>query len=871
MIAMKKMMRRVTFILPYTTRWGEELSLRYATSTGIAGALALHSSDGRVWQGRLGVEENTVWLTYEYAVEENGTVVRREQHAFRRMQFPQGMQSLYVLDSWTEGGIALVFRHSAFTECIFGSKRGVLSQDVPWRSKCRLSLTALPAPAGWRWGVVGSCASLGHWQTEQAAWLQRVDTYEWSGEVDWADAVAGFEYKFVLMDEHDPRHAVWEEGDNRRVEPACISHAMSADGLLIQASSPRIRQTPWRGAGVVIPVFSLRSHGSWGVGDFGDLRMLLDWAASVGMTAVQVLPVHDTTRTGAWCDSYPYSSTSVFALHPIYLDARTWEHTPAFQKYATRAAALNALPELDYEAVFHLKMAFLDDLYKQEGRRVRATATFRQFVEEHLHWLRPYAAFCRRHQGSRSEAFHFFVQYLLHGQLSAAHDHARSKGIILKGDIPIGVSRDSVPVEQHPHLFHLDGQAGAPPDDFAREGQNWGFPTYNWEAMRIDGFQWWRQRLAHMSRYFDAYRIDHVLGFFRIWEIPEGQYWGTLGRFRPALPFSEEELRACGFTLPASFYARPRLSETRFAALQNKAGGHDLHAYFQREGGYYTLRPEASTQRDVWERTTDEALRRLLSEVIADVLFIPDAEKPGRYHPRVAAWQTQAYASLSSDQRSAFDSLYEDFFYHRHEAFWERGAREKLRAVVEGYAATNAGGTMLPCAEDLGMVPACVRGVLEELGLLSLEVQTMPKEYGASFADTAHYPYLSVATPSTHDMPPMRLWWLQNPERRRALWKQVTGREDAVPEGDLAAGDCRLLVSQQLSSPSMLCLLSLQDWLATDDTLRHPEPRQEQINVPADPHHYWRYRMHRNIEDLFSAANFNESLRTMIRQSGRTS
>ena len=276
------------------------------------------------------------------------------------------------------------------------------------------------------------------------------------------------------------------------------------------------------------------------------------WAADTGLQAVQLLPINDTTRMGSWRDSYPYNSVSVFALHPMYLSPLQWKNTAAYKVCKEEAEALNALPEIDYEKVFRLKMKFARSLFKETGMAVVKTAAYKQFCEENAHWLVPYTQFCvSRDRYATADfrtwpehdaelpptelTFYACLQYWLHRQMMDVHETARTLGVLLKGDIPIGICKDSVPAWQDGRLFHFDGQAGAPPDDFAVKGQNWGFPTYNWEEMAKDGYLWWRRRLAHMEKYFDAYRLDHVLGFFRIWEIPTDQAYGLLGHFRPAL------------------------------------------------------------------------------------------------------------------------------------------------------------------------------------------------------------------------------------------------------------------------------------------------------------------------------------------------
>lgn len=872
-------MKTISFQLNYFTQPDECLAVSYSASDGTQGRLLLGGDAAGMWRGTLRTDPEVQWVEYIYMVYAGERCVRREAGGGRHISL-HGRSHVLLSDAWTDEGLLPAFRHTAFTENVFGPQHGAVCAEVHG-AKHLLLLTALPAPDGFRWGVSGSSAALGEWAPARAVALQRTGTYEWACALDDDDLSGGTEFKVVLISDGEHDRVLWERGANRRV-----ARAEGADCVFVNISSPGFDIPLWRGAGVVVPVFSLRSRGSQGVGDFGDLLRLVDWAAATGMHAVQVLPVNDTTREGGWQDSYPYSGISVFALHPLYLDLREWAYSPAYDP--EEAKELNALAELDYERVFRYKTAFLRRLFKLEGKTLMQGEDYDRFVGENRFWLDPYAQFCqlRDEQGTadfrlwkrvvrsgRSRGvgagFYRFVQYLLHRQLRRVRQEARSKGVILKGDIPIGVCRDSVPAWKEGRLFHFDGQAGAPPDYFSEHGQNWGFPTYDWDAMAADGYRWWRRRMAHMGNYFDAYRIDHVLGFFRIWEIPVTQVHGTLGRFRPALPLTADEIKGAGFTLPVWLYVRPHLSERQFSQLAARSGSARAFAdFFQKEGGYYTLRPECRDQRSILRLTDPGTLRDVLMDVVGEVLFLEDGERSGCYHPRVMAQRTDAYRSLPPDQQAAFDRLHDDFFFVRHNRFWAEGAMAKLRPLLypEAGVATEAG--LLPCAEDLGMVPQGVKEVLEQLNILTLEIQTMPKTSGRRFARLEENPYLSVATIATHDMAPFRLWWQQDHARAQAFWNEALQQAGTAP-GEATPEVCAMVVRRHLECPSMLCLLALQDWLAIDAQLRRPRPEEEQINNPANSHHYWRYRMHLDLEDLFVAANFNEHVRTMIAGSGR--
>ncbi|MCR5779302.1 MAG: 4-alpha-glucanotransferase, partial [Bacteroidaceae bacterium] len=599
----------------------------------------------------------------------------------------------------------------------------------------------------------------------------------------------------------------------------------------------------FRVAGTLIPVFSLRSRRSFGVGDFGDLRMMVDWIAATGQRLLQILPINDTTSSHTWGDSYPYSCISVFALHPQYVELNA---LPKLKKKTDRERfealrlELNGLQQIDYERVNAAKLEYLQLLFEQEGKKILATTEFKTFFDENQNWLVPYAQYCtlrdtygtgdfsqwpegcRQYSPTSGQGteegvpFWYFVQFILSQQLSNVHAYARSKGVILKGDIPIGVARYGCDVWQEPRYFNLNGQAGAPPDDFAEDGQNWGFPTYNWEEMLRDGCQWWERRFRNMARYFDAYRIDHVLGFFRIWEIPMPVKSGLLGQFSPALALNRDEIYGYGIS-------------------------------------HETLK-----------RTVAPIIKKEMSAksaISTDWLFLRDHKNPEMFHPRISGQKTECYAALSEQEKHAFDALYEQYFYHRNNQFWYEEAMQKLPKLVR---ATR----MLCCAEDLGMVPACVQWVMDELDILSLELESMPKEPWVRFGHVERNPRRSVATISSHDTPTLRMWWDENYERTQDYYTSILGFEGTAPHplpGDLA----RHIIRRHLDCPSMVCVIALQDWLATDEHLRLKDANAERINIPANPHHYWRYRMHLNIEDLKNDKQFTEGIREMVTQGNR--
>jgi 4-alpha-glucanotransferase len=385
--------------------------------------------------------------------------------------------------------------------------------------------------------------------------------------------------------------------------------------------------------------------------------------------------------------------------------------------------------------------------------------------------------------------------------------------------------------------------------------------------MLEDGCLWWVRRFANMAKFFDAYRIDHVLGFFRIWEIPIHSVHGLLGQFAPALALSKTEIENSGLTFKEE-YLQPYISDSVLDKVFHEHAQEVRDRFVERlENGNYRMRPEYDTQRKVekvFEGKTDEVsimMRDGLYALISDVLFIRDHRDPEKYHPRIAVQLDFVYETLDEQEKEAFNRLYNDYYYRRNNHFWYQEAMKKLPRLVD---ATR----MLVCAEDLGMVPDCVPWVMNELRILSLELQSMPKDPSVKFGHLSRNPYRSVCTISSHDMPTLRQWWDEDMDRTQEYYNTMLYRGGEAPH-PLPGWLAKEIISRHLTSPSMLCVISLQDWLAIDEKLRLPDANAERINIPANPRHYWRYRMHLTIEQLMAEQRFNDNIADLIVQSGR--
>ena len=809
---------KLLFNLEYQTTFGEVLVLNMLSENGEVERHSMETSNGYNWHCTVNDKQlpatssERPFIDYYYSVMRGDEETRHEWLVIpHRLQFIPGTNSFNVFDvfdHWIDIPEDAYLYSSAFTDCV--AVREHRQTKLPGYAKT-ICLKVRAPQLRWneRLAIIGGGEALGNWEARRALEMVEHESNEWIITLDADKLPQTIEFKFVALDEEDDVTPLWENGMNRTVVPMALADGEAVVYELPQAYFPVY---PWKGAGTVIPVFSLRSEGSFGVGDFGDLKLMIDWCDKTKQRVLQILPINDTNMTGTWQDSYPYNSISIYALHPQYMDFR---QLPEIKDENLRAKferlrkELNNLPQIDYERMFAAKMEYLHILYKQEGTKTKRTADYKRFVVENREWLEPYARFCvnRDKYGTaeftkwpteacqaKVDEFWYFVQFHLDRQMHLAHEYARAHRVILKGDIPIGISRDGVEAWVEPKYFNLNGQAGAPPDPFSADGQNWGFPTYNWDEMLKDGCQWWVRRFRKMAQFFDAYRIDHVLGFFRIWEIPVPEKSGLEGQFAPALGLSREEIESYGIY------------------------GHDD-------------------------------------------LFLVDHKRSDRWHPRIAVQYQEPYQRLTEDEKVSFNQLYNDYFYRRNNQFWYQEAMKKLPRLTQ---ATR----MLVCAEDLGMVPDCVPWVMNELRILSLEIQSMPKDSRVRFGHLSQNPYRSVCTISTHDMPTLRQWWDEDPAQTQEYYNTMLHRGGEAPH-PLPGWLAKDIVSRHLTSPSMLCLLSLQDWLSIDEGLRLPDQNAERINIPANPRHYWRYRMHLSIEQLLAADDFNNEINTLIIQSGR--
>ncbi|CAN0907954.1 4-alpha-glucanotransferase DPE2 [Linum grandiflorum] len=908
---------KVSFKIPYFTNWGQSLvvcgSEPVLGSWNVKRGLLLspiHQDDELIWSGSVTVPEEFSCEYNYYVVDDEKKVMRWEMGKKRQVFLPKGINGGDIVefrDLWQTGDDDIPFR-SAFKNVIFNSswkmkaERPLAVQNKLEKEDSVLIHFRICCPNMEEETcayVIGSCAKLGRWKVQDGLKLSYAGNSTWQADVVVQRDDLPFKYKYCKWAKAGDFSL--ESGANRElsVDPSNfqLKYVLVSDGMM--------RAMPWRGTGVSIPMFSVRSENDLGVGEFLDLKLLVDWAVESGFHLVQLLPINDTSVNGMWWDSYPYSSLSVCALHPLYLrvQALSANLQADVKKEIQEAKERLDGKEVDYEASLATKLSIAKKVFAKEKDAVLNSSAFQDFFSENEEWLKPYAAFCflrdffetsdhsqwgRFSHFSKEKleklvskdnlhydiiCFHYYIQFHLHIQLSEAAQYARNKGVVLKGDLPIGVDKNSVDTWVYPTLFRMNTSTGAPPDYFDKNGQNWGFPTYNWEEMSKDNYGWWRARLTQMSKYFTAYRIDHILGFFRIWELPDHAMTGLIGKFRPSIPLSQEELEKEGiwdFDRLSRPYIRQEFLQEKFGKFWAVIGSSFLN---ETQKGFYEFKEDCNTEKKIASKVKimaeesllsegEDKIRRDLFDLLKNIVLIRDPEDAKKFYPRFNLEDTSSFQDLDEQSKNVLKRLYYDYYFHRQEDLWRKNAMKTLPVLLNS-------SDMLACGEDLGLIPACVHPVMQDLGLIGLRIQRMPNEPDLEFGIPSQYSYMTVCAPSCHDCSTLRAWWEEDAERRQRYFKSIVGSEELPPDTCLPAV-AHFIIRQHVESPSMWAIFPLQDLLALKEEYTKRPANEETINDPTNPKHYWRYRVHVTLETLMKDKELKSTIKALVSGSGRS-
>jgi len=641
--------------------------------------------------------------------------------------------------------------------------------------------------------------------------------------------------------------------------------------------------------GVLVPVGSLRSARSAGVGEFADLPLLADWCLEAGLDVIQILPVNDTGG-----DTSPYSAMSAFALHPLYLrledvpevaEVRV-EDTELDGTLTAMREELDARPRISFAEVLERKYEVLHRVYDARREEIAADANLAAWIENNP-WVREFSVYrcLKDRQGKRSWVewndlqdpglaeidamwhepsmeddltFYCWVQYNAEGQLRAAAAAVSERGVYLKGDLPILMAEDSADVWAHRDIFKPQFRAGAPPDMFSHLGQNWGLPVYDWDVLASNDYDWWRRRLDQADDFYHAFRIDHVLGFFRIWAVPAEDSAGTMGFFHPSYLLTTHELQEAGFDdARVRWLAEPHIPGERLretlgdhvemlteCCLEPVGDDEDLYVFAEgfREQDLLALDLPGEAKESLRGWYHDRALIRVSFD---------------RYSPAWKMRDSSAYRSLAEEERQRFDELVAHARRISEEMWEEQGRR--ILSLVNGSAA------MLPCAEDLGVVPESVPRVLSELGILGLRIPRWTRRWdepGEPYIPLENYPYLTVCAPSVHDTSTLREWW-EREDGVEEFWTAL-GFEGERP-AELTSELAEKVISRILDTNSAICMFQIQDFFALSEDLRSADPADERVNIPGTTTEFnWSYRLPRNIESLIEETRLNTRIRDLV-------
>lgn len=899
----------VTLQLRFRTSYGQQLYITGNHDTlgngDVSKALPMQYASQEYWTASIEFSKNNLPnqnITYNYVLKNLDGSLQFDCGNDKTFNPSSTQQdTLQINDGWNYTGyVENAFYTQAFSNVLLKHNH-TNAKASNQKNATHIFQTKSPLlPKGFTLCLLGNCAALNNWDTAKPLIMSREEGDDhYKVAVNLAAEQFALAYKYGVYDTENNKFIRFEDGDNRwlfdTIKPSKLT--------IVNDAFANFPSNNWRGAGIAIPVFSLKTNDSFGIGEFTDIKKLADWSSQVGLKLIQILPINDTTAKLSWEDCYPYAAISAFALHPIYINLAQVVNSKTqgkLKKLQQEQKRLNALESVDYDSVIKLKWNFLKEIYPIQKDETFDEKGFSTYFNNNKHWLVPYAVFCylRDEFGTANFnnwpayrtyvqadidtltnptsdaysdiAFHYFVQYHLHKQLQEATAYCHTKGIVVKGDIAIGIYRYGADAWQNADLYNMNLQAGAPPDAFAVKGQNWGFPTYNWQKMQEDGFAWWKQRFAQMSDYFDAFRIDHILGFFRIWSIPLHAVEGIMGYFVPAIPIHINEIFSRGIDYNYHRFTKPYITNSILWEFFGEDDQYVKEQFVQPDGyGNYNLKEGFSTQKEVeayFDNVEDNdrnyklkiGLYNLISNVL---LFEVEGSQGQQFHPRFNLEQTKSFGNLDYNSQKQLKELYIDYFFKRQDDFWAKEALQKLPALRR---TTN----MLICGEDLGLVPDCVPDIMKQLGLLSLEIQRMPKDSTKAFFHPNDAPYLSVVTPSTHDMSVIRGWWEEDRAQTQQFFNNVMGQWGDAPyfcEGWIN----KAVVLQHVYSPAMWSIFQFQDLIGMDDTLRRENPAAERINEPSNPKHYWQYRMNLTLEDLMEQQSFNATLKEIMLASGR--
>jgi 4-alpha-glucanotransferase len=639
--------------------------------------------------------------------------------------------------------------------------------------------------------------------------------------------------------------------------------------------------------GVAVPVGALRTKNGIGVGEFSDLASFALLCRKMKMRLIQILPVNDTGF-----QSSPYSSLTAFGLHPLYLSIEELDEfktadNPVKTRVKKAKAKFDTYKRFSHYEVLKEKLEICLDLYnanKPEIIKSASKGVLSAWTEKNS-WVKEYAVYRRLKEINEQKSWkdwkeyknvtaedieklwndkdlkeeHIFWVWLQHAldiQFLKASKAITDAGIIMEGDLPILMNEDSCDVWANPDIFIQELSAGAPPDMYSPDGQNWGFPIYNWEAQEKDNFAWWKKRLEVAEKYYQAYRIDHVLGFFRIWASSPYDYSSSLGRYVPYVPVTTGDFKKLGFDKSRiGWITQPHiLTGEIWDTLKNNWGGAFTEAQIKTAADnifskaltrvsteeLWLFKKKIRGEKDIDALNLHPAARDFLLAKWKDRAFLE--YKKGKFFPVWHYRDATAYKSLSADEKKELGIILEKR-HKKSERVWMQQGMKLLSILVES-------SSMLPCAEDLGAVPSCVPRVLSKLKILGLRVVRWFRAWdkdGSPYISFEEYPALSVCTPAVHDSSTVREWW--ETEADQGQFSGFIG-VPSLPK-KYNPGTAKIILSKAASARSRFRVFQIQDLLHLSNNWYSENPSDERINVPGTSNDFnWTYRLPATISEI---------------------
>ncbi|MCL2230984.1 MAG: 4-alpha-glucanotransferase [Treponema sp.] len=654
-----------------------------------------------------------------------------------------------------------------------------------------------------------------------------------------------------------------------------------------------------RKLGAAVPVGALRSKNGIGVGEFADLAEFAVLCRKMKIGLIQILPVNDTGF-----ESSPYSSLTAFGLHPLYLSIEGLdEYAKADNSIKTRIKnareKFDSYKRFNHYEVLKEKLEICRMIYSIVKADIVKSADMASWIDKNS-WVKEYAVYRRLKEKNDQKSWkdwkeystvtaadiqklwndkslaeeHFFwvwLQKALDTQFAKASKAITDAGLIMEGDLPILMNEDSCDVWANPEIFNRELSAGAPPDMYSPEGQNWGFPIYNWEAQEKDNFAWWKKRLSVAQKYYQAYRIDHVLGFFRIWASSPNDYSSALGRFVPYTPVTAGDLKRLGYDMgKIRWVSRPHIptgevwdalkinwgslyTEDELKTAAEKVFSKALVRLYSEE--IWLFKKKIKGEKDIDALGLHPAVRNYLLGKWKDRLFLE--YQRGRFFPVWYFRNSTAYKSLSQDEKNGLEALLEKRS-RKSEKIWSRLGMKLLSVLVES-------SPMLPCAEDLGAVPACVPKVLSRLKILGLRVVRWFRVWereGQPYIPFEEYPHLSVCTPAVHDSSTVREWWER--ETDQGQFSGFLG-VPSLPR-IYNPGTAKAILSKTASARSRYRVFQIQDLLHLSNNWYSENPADERVNVPGTANEFnWTYRLPATIGDIMKDKELIQSVAEISR------